>query len=66
MQSKQLQNKIMVLQERKEAIEIENSFLCERIKGKNDPAWIEMLLMEKLGLIRQNQVKVCINNYKSD
>lgn len=42
---------------RAEALDLQNSLLLQ-INSESDPAWIELVLMHKLGLVPEGQIKV--------
>ncbi len=54
----QLDSKIKDLQLQKEMALQKREQLQLQIESQNDPAWIEMLLMKKLGVVPEGQVKV--------
>lgn len=53
-----LYEQLMVLQAAKaKALEIQNSLLLQ-VNSESDPAWIELTLMQRLGLVPEGQIKV--------
>lgn len=51
-------SKMKELQNKKQAAEEQREELLARLNSQNDPAWVEMLLMRKLGVVPEGQVKV--------
>ena len=54
----ELRKVAFVLQEEKKQIIKENEELTLRIMSQNDPNWIELMLIEKLGVVPEGQIKV--------
>lgn len=54
----QLDSKIKHLEHQRELATQKREDLTLQIESQSDPAWIEMLLMKKLGVVPEGQVKV--------
>lgn len=54
----ELRKVAFVLQEEKKQIIKENDELNLRIMSQRDPNWIELMLIEKLGVVPEGQIKV--------
>lgn len=53
-----LHDHLMALQAAKDkALEIQHDLLLQ-VNSESDPAWIELTLMQKLGLVPEGQIKV--------
>lgn len=55
---KELQYERMSLEQHLQEALILNKKLMQQINSQEDPAWIELVLMRKLGLVPEDQVKV--------
>lgn len=54
----ELRKVAFILQEEKKQITKENEELNLRLMSQNDPNWIELMLIEKLGVVPEGQIKV--------
>jgi len=54
----ELRKVTLMLQKEKKQIIKENEELTLRIMSQNDPNWIELMLIEKLGVVPEGQIKV--------
>lgn len=54
----ELSQSIEQLKQEKEQVTQQRDDLLSQIESQKDPAWIEMVLMQKLGLVPEGQVKV--------
>ncbi len=55
-----LQSRITILEEKKQVALQEQRILLQEIASQNDPDWIEMVLIRKLGLIPRGQKKILL------
>lgn len=58
-----LKSKMQDYQAKIQALQKDNSELAEDIKACNDPVWLELALMEELGVIPKGAIKI---NYQED
>lgn len=54
----QLDNKIKTLEQERSTAHLKNEDLLAQINSQSDPAWIELLMMKKLGVVPEGQTKV--------
>ena len=53
-----LEERILQLEREKDAALLQKEMLASQIESQQDPAWIEMVLMKRLGLVPEGQYKV--------
>ncbi len=53
-----LEEQIATREETVTQLEIEHDDLERRLQSQSDPAWIEMVLMEQLGVVPEGQTKI--------
>lgn len=58
----QMQEKLTLLEQEKAAALALQEELLLQIRSQSDPAWVEMLLKQHLGVVREGQEKVCFHD----
>ena len=57
-QIQEIQTRIEYLQDEKDYLSAQNDDLMLKLNSQSDPAWIEQVLMQEIGLVPEGQMKV--------